>query len=320
MSDMVKLGSSDLMVSPIGIGTWQAGMKDWGTNYTKNDIIAAIEKSVENGVNFIDTAELYGDGISESIVGEALKKLDEPVIIATKVKGENLKYDKVLKAADLSLKRLGIKTIDLYQIHYPNFFVNLKETLKAMELLVKQGKIRYIGVSNFPVKWLKKAENALSSEKIVSNQIRFNIIQNIAEKEIIPYCKKKNISVIAWSPIAKGILTDKYYEKTFEVYKSRKSDKLLTDRNLSELEPLFRLLSEIGSRYKRTISQVSLNWIISKGNIAIPGAKNEKQAILNAGAMDWRLEEVDIKKIDSLSANLKIKEGIYSKVINWFYK
>lgn len=103
-------------------------------------------------------------------------------------------------------------------------------------------------------------------------------------------------------------------------YISLERDKLFTDRNLSELEPLFKLLSEIGSKYNKTISQVSLNWIISKGHIAIPCAKNDKQAILNAGAMNWRLGEEDIKKIDSVFTNLKMKEGVYSKVINWFYK
>jgi aryl-alcohol dehydrogenase-like predicted oxidoreductase len=320
MVDRVRLGSSELMVSPVGIGTWQAGMQSWGSNYTKKDIIDAIVKSVENGVNFLDTAEVYGDGLSETIVGEALKQVKDEAIVATKVKGSNLRYDKVLKAADSSLKRLGIKTIDLYQIHWPNFFVNINQTIKALELLVKQGKIRYIGVSNFPVSMLKKAEAALSTEKIVSNQIRYNIIQNIAEKKINPYCKKRNISVIAWSPLAKGVLTDKYYEKKFEVYKARTDDNLVTQRNLTELEPLFKVLSEIGSKYNKTISQISLNWIISKGNIAIPGAKNDKQAILNAGAMNWRLGEEDIKKIDSISSNLKLKKKVSYRTLDRFYQ
>lgn len=200
--DYIKIGKSDLKVSVIGLGTWQFGSKGWGygSEYGKKEAIKIINKALELGINFIDTAEVYGDGLSEEIIGEAIKGWNrDELIIATKVAPWNLTYKRVLKAAERSLRRLRTNYIDLYQIHWPNPIIPLSSTMKAMKELIKAGKVRYVGVSNFSLTRLKKARSFLPEIDIISNQVKYNMIERSIEKDLLPYCKREDLVIIAYS-------------------------------------------------------------------------------------------------------------------------
>jgi len=208
--EVVRLGRSDIKVSKIGMGVWQAS-GDWKGD--DNEITKAIEQSYELGVNFFDTAEVYGDGRSERIVGRALREIGrDNFVVATKVYGDHLRYDELLKAAMASLARLGLREIDLYQVHWPDPWkqIPLKHTMRALEKLYQEGRVRAIGVSNFAVRDLEEARSSLSKAEIVSDQVRYNIVQREVEEEVIPYAKREGITILAYSPLAQGVLTGKY--------------------------------------------------------------------------------------------------------------
>lgn len=253
------LGKTGTKISEIGLGTW-----------AYKDGIEPLKLGVSLGAYHIDTAEMYH---TEEIVGKAIHDLRTHVFIATKVSPEHLHHDDVIKAAQSSLHRLGIKTIDLYQIHWPNPRIPIKETMHAMEELVKLGKVRYIGVSNFSVEELKEAQAALPSQEVVSNQVEYNIHNRSIESELIPYCKSQKITVIAYSPLTRGQAAHK------------KND----------------LLDEIASKYGKTRAQVVLNFLTREENVvAIPKSDDSRHIRENCGASGWRLSEPDTKLIASM--------------------
>jgi len=301
--EYINLGKSGLKVSKIGIGTWQASGDAWGQDVIDDNIIKAIKRSYELGVNLVDTAEIYGNGHSETVVGKALKDIGrENMIVATKVAGAHLRHDELLKSAELSMKRLGISYIDLYQIHWPDPWeqIPLRETMKAMEELYVQGKIRAIGVSNFAVRDLEEARSYLSKTDIVSNQVRYNMLQREIEEEVMPYCRKNGITIIAWSPLAQGALTGKYNVENVPRDRIRSGNEVFKPENMKQIERLLKILKEIAQKRKKTVAQVSLNWVIShEGVIAIPGAKTPEQAEENAGAAGWKLSDEELKLIEN---------------------
>ena len=300
--EYVRLGKSGPKISVIGIGTWQVGEISWGQDVKEEESIDAILRAHELGVNFIDTAEAYGGGHSEEIVGKAIKKLDrEEVVLATKVVGGHLRYNDVIKACEGSLKRLGLKEIDVYQVHWPDPWdqVPLRHTMKAMEDLYKQGKIRAVAVSNFAVRDLEEARSLLSSTDIISDQVRYNMLQRDVEEEVIPYCRKEGIAIIAWSPLAQGALTGKYTLENKPSDEIRSRNKVFTDSNLRQASKLITVLRNIADSRNKTIAQVAINWLIMQpGVIPIPGAKNPVQAEQNAGATGWKLTKQELAKIE----------------------
>jgi len=240
--------------------------------------VSAIQKAVELGYNHIDTAEMYGAGHSEELVGLAISNFDrESLFITTKVLPQHLRYEDCIKAAEDSLKRLKTDYIDLYLIHIPNSEIPIKETMRAMDTLVKQRKTKFIGVSNFSVKQLKEAQS-YTENKIVNNQIEYNLFTRHSgmynvniESEIIPYCQENNIIITAWKPLAKGIL---FREKN-------------------------KLLEELVKKYNKTVSQIAINWLISKKNIiTIPKSTNPEHLKENLGALGWKLEPKDMKRLN----------------------
>jgi diketogulonate reductase-like aldo/keto reductase len=250
-----ELGRTGVRISEIGQGTW---------NYRGG--VETLRLGVSLGATHIDTAEIYG---TEEVVGRAIEGIRDKVFLATKVWSDHLRYDDVLKACDGSLTRLGVKYVDLYMIHWPNPSVPIKETMRGMERLVKQGKIRHIGVSNFSVEKLKEAQGALSSQEIVSNQVKYNLSARGIEEELIPYCKSEKITIVAYSPL-KGNLP------------RRKSE----------------LLDEIASRYGKTRAQITLNFLTAEENIvAIPKADSQNHVRENCSASGWRLSSEDLEKI-----------------------
>jgi diketogulonate reductase-like aldo/keto reductase len=255
-----QLGDTKTKIAEIGQGTWQ---------YRGG--VGPLKVGISLGATHIDTAEMYG---TEETVGEAIAEERDKVFLATKVSPSHIHHDDLIKAAQASLRRLGTKTIDLYMIHWPNPSIPIKESMGAMEELLGQGKIKNIGVSNFSVEELRDAQKAISSSnKIVSNQVEYNLNNREIEEDLVPYCKKEKITVVAYSPLARG-----------QIPNSKKNDDLLEG---------------IAKRNNKTKAQVVLNFLTREENvIAIPKANNEAHVRENCGASGWRLSEEDMRKID----------------------
>lgn len=300
------IGTSDLKVSRIGLGTWQYGTEGWGfgQDFTEPEALTTIDKALGLGINLLDTAEVYGDGRSEEIVGKAIKNRRNEVILATKVLPRHLRASDLVRACDKSLQRLGIEQIDLYQIHAAEPYVPLGESMAALAKLIDDGKVRYVGVSNFSVPLLRATEEAFSG-RIISNQVRYNLVQRDIEAEILPYCRERKITVIAYSPLAQGILTGKYDRDHLPSDEIRKRNPLFREKNITQALPVIDLLGEIGAVHSATSAQAALRWVTSQpGVIAIPGAKRPGQVEENAGALDWSLSPGELTRLDAASANL----------------
>ena len=262
----------------------------------------ALSFALDSGVNFIDTAEMYGKGHSESVSGEVLRNYDRSkVIIATKVNPPHLGKKDLISSAHNSIERMKCSYIDLYQIHWPDFNVPIKETADALESLVSDGLVRYIGTCNFPLPQLKELVHTLDRNSVVSNQMRYNILQREVEEELVPYMKSENIGMIAWSPIAKGLLTGKYNEDNIPGDDVRKRDRLFTREIITRIAPLMEALKRIAGSHEKTVTQVSLNYLLTKGALVIPGIKRKEQMAENMGASGFTLTGPEIKEIDSLS-------------------
>lgn len=307
--DRVRLGKEGPLVAPVGVGMWQGGGKAWGADVTDAKCIAAMVRAQELGMNLIDTAEAYGDGHSEEVVGKALKKMDrEDAVVATKVIGGHLRYDDVIRACEGSLKRLGLRTVDLYQIHWPDPWdqVPLKHTMRAMEKLQRDGKIRYVGVSNFAVRDLEEAREHLSRSDVVSNQVQYSLVHRAVEEEVLPYCEREGIGVIPWSPLAKGLVTGKYSPGNLPKDPVRQEMGNFSEHNVKEAEKLVKILRAVGGKHSKTPAQVALQWLVGQGTIPIPGVKNPKQVEENAGALGWSLTEAEEAQIRKAAEAMKI--------------
>ena len=253
--ELKELGKTGVKLPEIGLGTWQ---------YSGGP--EPLRKGISLGALLIDTAEMYG---TEKVVGEAVKGQRQQMFIATKVSGNHLRYDEVLSAAEKSLKRLGTDYIDLYQIHWPDPGVPLKETMRAMETLVDAGKVRFIGVSNYYLKNLEEAQACMTKYRIVSNQVKYSLMQRGVEEDMLAYCQENNITLIAYSPLDRGRLT---------------SRPLIRDR------AAINVLQKIALETGKTLAQVALNWCISNPNvIAIPKSDNVERVVENCQASGWRL-------------------------------
>jgi len=303
----VELGRSGIKVSNIGLGIWQA-TKDWKGN--DESIRKAIIRSHELGVNLIDTAEAYGSGHSEEVLGRALKELRrDEIVIATKVSGEHLRFDELQRACRASAARLGVSEIDVYQVHWPNPWaqIPLKETMRALQKLHTEGRIRAIGVSNFAVRDLEEARSLLSKTDIASNQVRYNMLQRDVEKEVIPYCKKEGISVMAYSPLAQGALTGKYNTSKTPKGDTRDSNPLFTPENLAQIERFISSITQIAQKHGNTVAQIALSWLtFNPIVIPIPGAKDVAQAKENVGAANIQLTREELSRINAALRKVRI--------------
>jgi len=308
--EYVSLGRGGPTVSAVGLGMWQAGGKAWGADVRDADCRKAMERAVDLGINLVDTAEAYGDGHSEQVMSRAIKDVGrDRVFIATKVGGWHLRADDVKKACAGSLKRLGVREIDLYQVHWPDPWsqVPLRETMKALEALHRAGRIRNIGVSNFAVRDLEEARSLLSRTDIRSNQVRYNMLQREVEAEVIPYCKREGIAILAWSPIGKGILTGKYHDGKRPTDRIRSDEDLFKAANLRAVTSLIRALRTIGRAHGKTPGQVALAWLRRHQNVVpIPGAKRPSQSQENADAAGWSLSARELRTLGAVLRRIRI--------------
>ncbi len=272
-----ELGRAGCKVPALGQGTWGIGGFYSRDDSRDAEAIAALKLGIELGMTLIDTAEAYGAGHSEEVVGRAIADSKTELFIATKVSPEHLSYDSVIKSAKASLSRLNVKTIDLYQIHWPNPRIPIRETMRAMERLVKEGLVRFIGVSNFSVSELEEAMVALASEEIVSNQVEYSLLDRSIERDLLPFCEKEKITVIAYSPLSRGKLSE-----------PRKH----LDRHEADA------LQSLAEKYKKTYSQVALNWVVRRPSvIAIPKAVKIEHVKENAGSVGWSMSLEDYEAL-----------------------
>lgn len=318
-----KIGNSDLALSVITFGAWAAGGWMWGST-DRNDAINAIKASYDLGVTSIDTAPIYGQGDSEEIVGDAIKGISRDKLqLVTKFgmrwdlakgdfgfKSKNndgkeidiYKYagkESVIYECEQSLKRLGTDYIDLYQIHWPDLTTPISETFEAVSRLIEQGKVRYAGVCNYDVAQLKEVDQTL---QIISNQIPFSMVNRGVEAETVPYCIENNKSVLAYSPMERGLLTGKMTaDYQFEEGDHRQGNKFFSPESIEKTNAFLAKIKPLADEKNATLSQLVLRWTVERPGItiALVGARNEKQAVQNAGAINVKLNAEEIQFINT---------------------
>lgn len=260
-----QLGRTKEKVSTIGMGTWKMG--SWRSSEERSRQVQALRRGFELGINHVDTAEIYAAGRSEEIVGEAISGIRNDVFVATKVAPGHLHHDDVIRACRGSLLRLGVSYIDLYQVHWPDPSVPLKETMSAMEKLVQDGVVRYIGVSNFSTSETDEARAALARNEVVSNQVEYSLSNRYVESEILPYCAREKLALIAYSPLAQGRLANSMPKSLLQ-------------------------------KYKMTPAQAMLNWVTRKEEVvAIPKAATLAHVEENASSVSVRFEATEYEQL-----------------------
>lgn len=293
--------------TPMGLGTWSWGDRmfwGFGNGYNETDIGEAFQASVASGVRLLDTAEVYGQGRSEQYVGKLIKTCDEPLIIASKFMPFpwRLSRKALMRALQASLKRLQISRLDLYQIHFPMPPVNLETWMEVMSEAVQRDLIRAVGVSNFDRSQMQRSVDALAKQglALASNQVEYHLLDRRVEKSgLLAQCKEQGITLIAYSPLASGILTGKY--GVHNLPRGVRAGRY-TRRVMVQVQPLIDLMNKIGSDHAgKSPAQVALNWLMAKGTLPIPGAKNLEQAQMNAGALGWALSEDEVAALDEMS-------------------
>ncbi|PRY10899.1 aryl-alcohol dehydrogenase-like predicted oxidoreductase [Pontibacter ummariensis] len=316
-----KLGTSDLNVSVVTFGAWAAGGWMWGGTERK-DAVEAIRASYDLGVTSIDTAPIYGQGTSEEIVGEAIKGIPrDKVQILTKYgmrwdlnKGELAmksqdnsgkeidvyKYagrDSIIKECEDSLRRLGTDYIDLYQIHWPDPTTPIEETMETVAQLIKEGKVRQAGVCNYNVAQMQEAEKYV---KLVSNQVPYSMVKRDIEADVVPYCLENNKSILAYSPLERGLLTGKMKPGyTFSEGDHRANLYFFKDDNLKRTDEFLQKIKPLADEKNATLAQLVIRWTVEQPGItiALVGARNAAQATQNAKAIHVKLSQDEINFI-----------------------
>ncbi len=264
LMELKELGRTGVKIAEIGLGTWR---------YKGG--VEPLRKGIELGATLIDTAEGY---YTEDVVGEAVSGVREKVFIATKVSGRHLAYDDLLQSAEESLYKLGTDYIDLYQIHWPNYTYPIRETMRAMGELVDRGLARFIGVSNFDIDEMEEAQSFLNNYPIVSNQVRYNLNDRSIERDLLPYCEERDITIFAYTPLDDGNLA--------------KKPGLINSNRM-------RTLDEISQETGKTMGQIAINWCTSRKNVvAIPKSNSVERTIENCKSSGWRLTAEQISRLD----------------------
>jgi aryl-alcohol dehydrogenase-like predicted oxidoreductase len=307
------LGKTELELTVIGLGTWAIGgawQMGWGPQ-DDNDSVSTILTAIEGGINWIDTAAIYGCGHSEEVVGKAIKELGEIPIIATKCglvwdknrrKVNCLNKESIISECEASLKRLGIETIDLYQMHQPIPDEQIEEAWEAMAKLVEEGKVRYIGVSNFSVSQLERVGRI---RPVASLQPPYSMIRRDVENELLGYCRDNNIGVVCYSPMQKGLLTGKFNAQHIAGLAPddhRHRDKNFLEPKLSANLELVEALRPIAERSGLTLAQLAIAWVLRAEEVtaAIVGARRPEQIVETMTAAEGTLGSEDLAQIEAL--------------------
>lgn len=297
------LGRTKIEISAIIFGGWQSGKSEW-VGVEDDQTIAAHRAAFDSGITTFDTAEAYGEGHSEQILGKALGDKRDQIVIASKVFANHLKPDQVVEACERSLGNLGTDYMDLYQIHWPSGtfgtdVVPIADTLGALTQLKEQGKIRAIGVSNFSRAQL---EEAAAVTRIDSIQPPYSLFWRQIEDEAGAYCAQNKISILAYSPLAQGLLTGKFGRgHAFEKGDNRGGNKLFQGENYERAQNALDKLRPLADKYGVSVGNLSLGWLIAQPQTsAIVGARNSGQATQNALAGDVEIDADDLEAIDEI--------------------
>ncbi len=308
-----QLGNSELHITPIGFGAWAIGGGDWTFGWGAQDdeeSIAAINRALDLGVNWIDTAAVYGLGHSEEVVAKALKGRSDRPYIFTKCSmiwdenrkiGNSLKADSIRREVEASLRRLDIESIDLYQIHWPNPDPEIEEGWTTLAKLKDEGKVRYIGVSNFNVQQLQRAQKIAP---VTSLQPPYSLVKPNVGNEILPFCKENNIGVIVYSPMQSGLLTGKMTPERVANFPDddwRKNSSEFQEPRLSRNLKLVEVLQNIGEQHGRSPGEVAIAWTLNNPAVtaAIVGGRNPQQVEGIIGAGDFRLNQQELDEIET---------------------
>lgn len=302
LQHFMKLGKSSVSFSPVVMGMWQAGKKYW-VGIQDDEIVSAVHAALDSGIDAFDTAEEYGDGYSERLLAKALGKKRKDVILMSKVFSNHLEYNQVFKACERSLKNLKTDTLDLYQIHWPSGSfgsepVPLEGTIRALVDLKQQGKIRAIGVSNFSLAQMKEARGL---GPVDSLQPPYSLFWRHIEKELAPYCRENQISILAYSPLAQGFLTGKFKQgHRFRKGDNRRRSKLYAKGVFEQVLQSVDALKKVVDGKDITLAQAALAWVIHHPNTAaIAGARNAAQIRNSARAMKIALFQEELHKMES---------------------
>jgi len=300
------LGTTGIEVTPLGFGTWAWGDSlfwGYGKDYGELELRLAFQAAVNQGITFFDTAEVYGLGKSEELLGKFIKETHATTQIATKYMPLPWRFRKedVADALTASLKRLKMPSIDLYQVHFPApSFLSQSGLMDALADEVEQGRIKSVGVSNYNAQQLREAHQLLARRGVplAVNQMRYSLItREIETNGVLAAARELDVTILAYSPLAQGLLTGKYTASNPPTG-ARSLDKRFQSAGLMKLQPVFNKLNELGDKYSKTPAQVALNWLICQpGVIPIPGIKTAAQVDQNAGALGWELTVDEISEL-----------------------
>ncbi|MCB0212147.1 MAG: aldo/keto reductase [Anaerolineae bacterium] len=312
-----QLGNTDMHITPIGFGSWAIGGGNWAFGWGPQDdrqAIEAIEQAIELGMNWIDTAAVYGLGHSEELVGQAISGMRTKPYIFTKCSmtwddqreiHRSLKADSVRRECEASLRRLGVDAIDLYQIHWPNPEAEIEEGWEEMARLKEEGKVRHIGVSNFSVEQMQRVQKIAP---IASLQPPYSLLNRDIEDSILPFCQENNIGVLAYSPMASGMLTGKMTRERVANF----PDNDWRRNNPNYKEPLLTYnlaladkLKEIGQRHGLMAGEVAIAWTLRHPAVtaAIVGGRNKEQVSGIIGAGEFRLSDAELQEIEAFAGS-----------------
>lgn len=308
--EMRNLGATKHQVPALGVGTWAWGDRrvwGYGREYGHEEVEGAFWASLEAGLNFFDTAEVYGGGTSERILGELIRQSEKIVLIATKFAPYRLTAKVLPRALDKSLARLGLKQVELYQIHWSVPHVRVEALMDALAEVYHAGRARAVGVSNYSAAQMRRAYDRLAKHGVplASNQVEYSLLHREPETNgVLEACRELNVALIAYSPLAMGLLSGKY-RPGGEPLRPRLRE-YLPRQQIETVVPVLDLLEEIGRGHGKTPSQVALNWLLRKSRngrdrpnvIPIPGAKTAQQARENAGALGWEMTEEEAAALE----------------------
>ena len=315
-----KLGTTTVAITPVTLGAWAIGGAMWGGN-EEADSLAAIKTSIDNGITSIDTAPVYGMGYSEELVGKAIKGYErESLQILTKFgmiwdreKGDFAferkdndgvirriyrygGYENAIKEVEASLQRLQTEYIDLIQVHWPDSTTPGHETMEAMQKMLDEGKVKAIGVCNYNGAQLAEAEQTV---RLASDQVPYSMLKRKIETDVVPYAQQHNLSIIAYSPMERGLLTGKY-NSSYQLHEDDHRNSYFQQFDMDKVAKLTDHLAEMAAGYHATTAQLALAWVFHQPKVAaaLAGARNARQATENAKAMQLRLSEPDLQQIE----------------------
>jgi aryl-alcohol dehydrogenase-like predicted oxidoreductase len=297
-----------LRLSVIGLGTWQFGSREWayGASYAQDTAPAIVRRAIELGVTLIDTAEMYGFGRSERIVGQAIAGRRDAVVLATKLVPALPLPAIVDWQVRGSLRRLGVEAIDLYQVHVPNPLVSPRSTMTPLRTLLEQGLVRHVGVSNHSLGRWRASERGLG-RPILTNQVRFSLGAPLPRWELVPYAREEGRVVIAYSPLGQGLLGGSHTPGSPVPADVRRRSPLFRPRSLRLAEPLLTALRAVAAAHAATPAQVALAWLIGHGNVvAIPGARTVAQLEENVAAAELELSGAELDRLTAEAARFEL--------------